>query len=351
MSRKPVVLITGANGEVGHGLIESLVDSGRYDIVALDLREIDCRIARHCIDTVTGDILDENLLGRLATEYEISTIFHLAALLSTRAEYNPVQAHKVNVEGTLSLLEMAVNEGRSRGTHVKFLFPSSIAAYGLPDLETKREAGRVSEHAWTMPATMYGCNKLYCESLGRYYSQHYRRLAAQTTPGGIDFRCVRFPGLISAFTVPSGGTSDFIPEMIHAAAAGKPYECFVREDTRITFMAMPDAIRALLGLMEAPVEKLTDRVYNVGAFNPSAGEFAELVRGAFPDADIRFVPDENRQGIVDSWPEDVDDGRARTDWGHEPQYNLKRCFDEYLLPNVTKRYRSTEREDEACMGR
>lgn len=349
MSRKPVVLITGAGGEVGHGLIEALAASSRYDIVALDLRELDPCIARHCADTLVGDILDEDLLGRLETEYDISTIFHLAALLSTRAEFNPPQAHRVNVEGTLRLLEMAISEGSSRGTPVKFLFPSSIAAYGLPDLETKREAGRVSEQSWTTPTTMYGCNKLYCENLGRYYSEHYRRLAASATPG-VDFRCVRFPGLISAFTVPSGGTSDYLPEMIHAAAQGQPYECFVREDTRITFMAMPDAITALLRLMEASADALTTRVYNVGAFNPSAGEFAELVRGAFEGADIRFVPDENRQGIVDSWPEDVDDGRARADWGHVPQYDLQRCFEEYLLPNITKRYENPEREDEACMG-
>ncbi len=349
MSRKPVVLITGANGEVGHGLIHALADSGRYDIVALDLRELDSAIAPRCVDTVVGDILDENLLGRLATEYEISTIFHLAALLSTRAEYNPEQAHRVNVEGTLSLLRMAVEEGRSRGTWVKFLFPSSIAAYGLPDLETKRQAGRVAEHEWNTPTTMYGCNKLYCESLGRYYSQHYRRLAPQSAPGGVDFRCVRFPGLISAFTVPSGGTSDYLPEMIHAAARGEAYPCFVREDTRITFMAMPDAIRALLGLMEAPADALTSRVYNVGAFSPTAGEFAEHVQRAFPGAEIRFAPDAPRQGIVDSWPEDVDDGRARHDWGHEPEYDLERALAEYLVPNIRKRY-GCSKEGEVCMG-
>ena len=116
---------------------------------------------------------------------------------------------------------------------------------------------------------MYGANKLYCEHLGRYYSRHYKQLAADTHSGKVDFRCIRFPGLISAETVPSGGTSDYAPEMIHAAAAGKPYDCFVRPDTRIPFMAMPDAVDAILRLMAAPREKLTRIVYNVGAFAPT----------------------------------------------------------------------------------
>ena len=128
--------------------------------------------------------------------------------------------------------------------------------------------------------------------------------------------------------------------MIHAAAQGRPYACFVREDTRIPFMAMPDAIEALLGLMQAPAESLTTLVYNVSAFNPSAGELAHLVRRAFPTEEITFAPDPRRQAIVDSWPEDVDDTRARRDWGYRPAYDLDRTFNEYLLPNVSRRYAS-----------
>ena len=134
--------------------------------------------------------------------------------------------------------------------------PSSIAAYGLPDLETRRKAGRVREDDWNKPITMYGCNKLYCEHLGRYYSKHYKQLLEARAPR-VDFRCVRFPGLISAVTVPSGGTSDYASEMIHAAARGEPYACFVRPDTRIPFMAMPDAIDALLKLSIAQPNRLS----------------------------------------------------------------------------------------------
>ena len=129
-------------------------------------------------------------------------MYHLAALLSTRAEFTPVTAHQVNVEGTLNLLEFSQREAESHGRPVTFLYPSSIAAYGLPDLETKRRAGKVKEDDYNTPSTMYGANKLYCEHLGRYYAKFYKQLAAESQSGRVDFRGVRFPGLISALTCP-----------------------------------------------------------------------------------------------------------------------------------------------------
>lgn len=338
MARKPVVMVTGANGEMGHGLIHHLAETGTYDILALDIRPMDPDLARRCAESRMGDILDRRLLERLMSEFEITTVFHLAALLSTRAEFVPEMAHEVNVQGTLNLLQLAREEARSHGRSVKFLFPSSIAVYGLPDLATKQEARKVAEDRWTLPVTMYGCTKLTCEHLGRYYARHYRQLAVPGGASGVEFRALRFPGLISAFTVPSGGTSDYASEMIHAAARRQPYACFVREDTRIPFMAMPDAIRALLVLADAPAEALTGLVYNVTSFSPSAGELAEIVRAGFPEAKIEFVPDRRRQAIADSWPEDVDDTRARRDFGFQPAYDLPHAFDEYLLPNVKRRY-------------
>jgi nucleoside-diphosphate-sugar epimerase len=185
---------------------------------------------------------------------------------------------------------------------------------------------------------MYGCNKLYCEHLGRYYARHYKQLSAETLGGRVDFRCLRFPGLISAVTVPAGGTSDYAPEMLHAAAEGVPYSCFVREDTRIPFMAMPDAVEAILRLATAPRDALRRVVYNVGAFNPSAREIRAQVDKAFPGARIEFVPDLKRQRIVDSWPEDVDDSAARGDWCYAPRYDLERAFSEYLAPTIRRRY-------------
>jgi threonine 3-dehydrogenase len=236
---------------------------------------------------------------------------------------------------------MASEQSEWRGQPVKFIFPSSIAAYGMPDLGTKQDYTRVREWEWNYPRTMYGCNKLYCEQLGIYFSDYYRQLAADR-PVMLDFRGLRFPGLISAFTVPSGGTSDYGPEMLHAAAQGKPYRCFVRQDVRIPFMAMPDAVNALLGLVAASAESLSRRVYNVTSFSLSAADFFDLVRKSFPDAEVTFEPDLKRQAIVDSWPADLDDSAACRDWGWKPQYPLDRSFNEYLIPNITKRY-SVER--------
>src|SRR5581483_1992558 len=212
----PVILITGAGGEIGHGLVTRLSDSGA-PIITLDVSPLDPSLAPKVTREFHGSITATAVLDRILAEFEVDRVVHLAALLSTRSEFTPVTAHHVNVEGTLNLLEFAQRQGESHGRPVTFIYPSSIAAFGLPNLETKTRAGRVREDEYTHPTTMYGCNKLYCEQLGGYYARHYKQLSADAI-GRVDFRAVRFPGLISAVTVPSGGTSDYAPEMIHAAA-------------------------------------------------------------------------------------------------------------------------------------
>jgi threonine 3-dehydrogenase len=336
--RKEVVLITGANGEIGHGLTEYLGKRDDIQIVALDIDELDESLRPYCHRFVQGDILDNMLLGRLVAEYEIRTIYHLASILSTRAEYNPETAHRVNVEGTLNLLRLAVGQAEWQGRPVKFLYPSSIAAYGIPVSQNKDKVGKVKEHEWLMPQTMYGCNKLYCEHLGRYYAHHYRQLGADSGTSKVDFRCIRFPGLISAFTLPSGGTSDYGPEMLHEAAQGLPYQCFVRPDAKLPFMIMPDAIKSLVDLWAAPRERLTRLVYNVTSFSVTAEEIYQIVKDSFPEVDVTFKPDERRQKIIDSWPGDMDDQAAQEDWDWSPDYNCDRAFGEYLIPNIRKRY-------------
>jgi threonine 3-dehydrogenase len=340
---KNTIFMTGANGEIGHGLIEHLSKSDGVQIVAIDMNPMDKSIKAKCHKTIVGDILDSALLETLSTAHDFDTIYHLAALLSTRAERQPTLAHRVNVDGTLNLLEIAVTQSRLQGREIKFIYPSSIAVYGLPDLTAKHKAGKTRENEWCEPRTMYGINKLYTEQLGRYYTHFYRQLDVEPARGRVDFRGVRFPGLISAMTVPTGGTSDFAPEMLHQAAQHIPYNCFVREDARIPFMAMPDAIQALLHLQAAPRERLSRLVYNVGAFNPSAGEVFTRIRKDFPDAVVSFTPDQKRQVIIDSWPEDVDDSAARNDWGWKPVYDFERAFAEYLIPAIMKRYSTSSR--------
>jgi threonine 3-dehydrogenase len=327
--RKKVTLITGANGEVGHGLIKQLHKVGDTPIIVLDIRGIDEAMTKYIDTTIVGDILDSALLDMLTSEYEIDAIYHLAALLSTHSEFRPEAAHRVNVQGTINLLHLAIEQARWRGKSVKFLFPSSVAAYGMPNLAVKNSVPPVPEDQYLTPTTMYGCNKLYCEHLGRYYAHHYRQLSANPELHGVDFRGVRFPGLISATTIPSGGTSDYAPEMLHAAAKGEPYVSFVRPDTIMPFMVMPDAIRAMLMLADAPNEKLTKSTYNVTSFSLTAEQVAQRVKDAFPNAEISYEPSQGRQGIVDSWPAALDDSAARRDWDWLPEYDVDVAFDHY----------------------
>lgn len=334
--RKKGILITGAAGEIGEALTSYLIEMGEDQIITLDLKPLSKKNV-NLVKHIQGDLMDQSLLARLVSEYEIGTIFHLAALLSTRSEFTPEMAHQVNVEGTLKLLRLASEQSQWRGEPVRFLFPSSIAAYGMPNLKIKKEFVEVKEWEWNYPRTMYGCNKLYCELLGVYYSENYRQLAADR-PVMLDFRSLRFPGLVSAFTVPSGGTSDYGPEMLHFAAQDIPYDCFVREDTTIPFMVMPDAVKALVLLAQADKKDLSGRIYNVKSFSLSAAQFRDEVVKAFPNAMIQFKPDLKRQGIVDSWPADLNDGNAKRDWNWNPDYDLERSFNDYLVPNIKNRY-------------
>jgi len=334
--RKASVLITGAGGEIGHGLVTRLADTGA-SIITLDVNPLDRTLAPIVTREIHGSITDVSVLDRILAEFEVDRVFHLAALLSTRSEFTPVTAHQVNVEGTLNLLEFAQRQGESHGRPVVFVYPSSIAAYGLPDLATKAKAARVREDEFTHPRTMYGCNKLYCEQLGHYYARYYKQLSADAI-ARVDFRSVRFPGLISALTLPSGGTSDYAPEMIHAAAKGEAYRCFVRPDATIPFMAMPDGVDALLTLASADRARLTRTSYNLTAFSRSAAHIRDVVVRAFPSAQIDYAVDAKRQGIVDSWPADVDDSAARADWGFAPKYDFTRAFEDYLIPTIRHRY-------------
>lgn len=336
------VLITGANGEIGHGLVSRLTEQQPgIRIVALDVHPLSDELRKQCHEVIIGDILDAALIDRLAAFYDFRTIYHLAAILSTKAEREPELGHRVNVNGTLNLLELAARQARATGQNVKFLFPSSIAAYGLPDVAAKMKAGKVKETEWPQARTMYGINKRYCEDLGRYYNWYYRQIDPQSVQGHVDFRSLRFPGLISAHTLPTGGTSDYGPEMMHMAAQGLPYECFVPETATLPFMTMPDAINALLALEATPAKNLTEVVYNIGAFSVSALDFYEVIKTAFPAARVSFKPNTLRQRIVDSWPADVDDSVARKEWNWRPEYDFQRAFSEYLIPAVRRRYGTT----------
>ncbi|MCD4753606.1 MAG: NAD-dependent epimerase/dehydratase family protein [Anaerolineaceae bacterium] len=335
------VLITGVNGEMGHSLISHLSKNQNIDIVALDINEPETKLISYCHDFIKGDILDENLLDEIFENFHFTTIYHLASILSTKAEINPYLAQKVNVQGTASLLEHAAKQSENEKIATKFIYPSSIAVYGLESVDKKNNLGKICENEWCEPTTMYGCNKLSCEQLGTYYSNYYRFLdetGDEKNKTFLDFRSIRFPGLISAFTIPTGGTSDYGPEMLHHSAQNKPYNCFVRPDTKLPFMVMPDAIKALVSLEKADKHQLSQHIYNITSFNPSAEELVTITKQAFPNAQIQFRTHAKRQAIVDSWPADVDDSAARKDWNWQPDFDLKKAFFQYLIPTIKKRY-------------
>jgi threonine 3-dehydrogenase len=334
---KTAVLVTGANGEIGRALLASLAADGGYSIVTLDLTPLPDAARAFASATYAGNIMDRYLLDQIAAHHDVDVVFHLAALLSTRSERDPELAHRVNVEGTLNVLRAAQSQSSRLGRPIRFLFPSSIAVYGLPTLDEKRAVGAVREEQWNVPMTMYGCNKLYCEHLGRYFTFHARQLGALSAAARLDFRSLRFPGLISASSVPSGGTSDFGPEMIHAAAKRERYTSFVEPDAKIPFMAMPDAVQALVDLALAERTSLSACVYNVSAFSVTARAIAERAARAFPGARVDYAPDPARSRIVASWPEDLNVARAVKDWGFAPCLSWERMFDDYLVPQLAGR--------------
>ena len=331
-------LITGISGEVGTGLIKTLAGSGKYEVTAADIKNPDETIAGSLKNFFTCDISDNVSVKKIFEEGNFDVIFHLAAILSTGGEKNPEKAIDVNIKGTVNLLEAATASAIARKKSVKFIFPSSIAAYGIPTLVEKQKDGKVSEGEFSNPITIYGVSKLNCEKIGRYFSENYMLLSGLDRKNLIDFRCVRFPGLLSPDTLPSGGTSDYGPEMIHAAAQGQGYECFVRPDTTIPFMAMADAAEVLIKLSEAPKQNLKSCVYNVAGFSVSAEEIAGEVKKFFPKFKISYKINPERQRMVDSWPTNVDDTNAQRDWGWKKNYDFEKTFSEYLVPRIKERY-------------
>lgn len=293
------VLVTGAGGQIGSDLLVTLIERG-HDVVATDIARPDPARRAPC-DWRVLDVSDRPAVAALLAETKPQAVFHLAAILSARGEADPELTYKVNELGTFYMLE----ESRIHGVG-QFLFTSSIAVYGpgLPD--------PTPDDVPLHPTTMYGVTKVGGELLCEYYAKRY----------GMDVRGVRFPGLISA-SLPGGGTSDYSLYMYTDGIRLGRYQAFCHADTRIPLMYMPDGVRALFELANAPREKLRRSVYNVAAFSPTAAEIAASVKRAIGDVVITFVSEPPRQAILDSWPRSLDDTFAREDWGWRPAYDLE----------------------------
>ena len=327
---KTKVLVTGISGEIGHSLAHRFIDNDGLSVVGIDIREPSEKEILEKIEFHQGDICDLNFMNTLWDSYEFEYIFHMAAILSSRGEQIPFQTHHINVEATLRLLEHSHRQFERTKKVTKFIFPSTIGAYGVDRAtETVPETG-ATEDQFLNPTTMYGINKLYVEKLGEYFNR--------THPESIDFRAVRFPGIISADSIPSGGTSDYAPEMIHAAVKNEPYNCFVSPASRIPFIVMPDAVKVLRLLANAKRENLKLPVYNVSSFAPSAAEIEAKIKEYLDNVNVTYEPNKRRLEIIESWPERMDDSAARRDWDWCPDYDFDRAFSEYLIPKIKAYY-------------
>jgi nucleoside-diphosphate-sugar epimerase len=296
------VVVTGADGQVGADLTSALrVKYGAENVVATGYgNRADGGIFSY--PAVRLDVRDGVALSRIVEASRCDTIFHLAALLSSVAETKPLEAWDINMNGLLQVLEAARKYG------CKVFFPSSIAAFGsgAPGYNTPQDTIQ-------RPQSLYGITKIAGELLCDYYCQHY----------GVDTRGLRYPGLISHKALPGGGTTDYAVEMFYAALKYRHYDCFLREDTQLDMMYMPDAVAAAIKLMEADGTKLKHRnAFNVTAMSFTPAQLAEEIRGALPDFTISYRVDPVRQAIADSWPRHMDDSVARTEWGWQPEYGL-----------------------------
>jgi nucleoside-diphosphate-sugar epimerase len=256
-----------------------------------------------------ADVRDRDRLGEIVRTHEAGTVYHLASLLSATGEKHPDRAWDVNLGGLKNVLDLA------RRHDLDVFWPSSIAVFGP---NTPKEDA--PQQTVLDPTTMYGVTKRSGELLCRYYHRRY----------DVDVRSLRYPGLISHQTLPGGGTTDYAVDMYCAAARGEDYTCYLRPDTRLPMMYMPDAVRGTLDLMEADASALTVREgYNLGAMSFTAAELAAAIERHVPGFDCTFEPDE-RQAIADAWPASVDDAEARADWGWAPEYDLDAMTEDML---------------------
>lgn len=293
------ILIIGAGGQIGAVLTEALRDiHGAHHVIATDLKPLDNQDGPSEI----LNALDGEALTAIVQKHKINQIYHLAAILSATGEKDPMWAWNVNMTSLFNVLEIA----RQRMLN-KVYFPSSIAVFG-------REAAHrdTPQYEVLIPETVYGISKVAGENWANYYFRRY----------GVDVRSVRYPGIIGYQSMPGGGTTDYAVDIYHYAAQRKPFECFLRADTSLPMLYMPDAIRGTIELMEAPAGRLSVRTsYNLSGMSFTPAEVAASIRKQVPDFAISYKPD-FRQAIADSWPASIDDSPARHDWNWRPEFDL-----------------------------
>ncbi len=317
--QKENILVIGACGQLGTELTYELMKvHGEGHVFACDIRKekevkhlFDPKIYRHL------NVLDAKKLHAIITEFKITQVYHLAAYLSASGERNPAGAWELNMDGLFNVLNAAKDLGLK-----KIYWPSSIAVFGphTPNIDTP-------QHCVMDPNTVYGITKLAGERLCEYYHKRY----------GVDVRSLRYPGLIGWKSAPGGGTTDYAVTIYHEALQHQKFECFLKADTALPMLYMPDALRATIDIMEAPAEKIKIRSsYNLSGMSFTPKEVAASIKKHIPNFKITYAPD-YRQAIADSWPSSIDDKMAKKHWGWKPKFNLDKMTKD-MLENLGKQY-------------
>ncbi len=310
------ILVTGAAGQIGTDLTTTLREKfGNQNVVAMGHKTPMPKDIAEGGPCVMSDVTDIEGYRKIVVDYQIDTVYHLAAILSATGESKPQLCYDVNLNGLYNVLEVAKDNGQ------RLFCPSSIAVFGhgTPLENTPQETV-------LKPTTMYGVTKVTGELLCDYYFHKY----------GVDVRGIRYPGLISWKTRPTGGTTDYAVEIYYEAVLNNKYECFVRADTKLPMMYMPDAIKGTLDLMDAPLENLKHHSdFNFAGMSFSAQELADCIATRMPDFECTFNPD-SRQAIADSWPDSIDDSAASKEWGWKPNYDLEKMSDD-MLENLKRK--------------
>jgi nucleoside-diphosphate-sugar epimerase len=318
------ILVTGSLGQIGSELVLKLREKyGTENIIASDVRDLQDQSFQPFEKL---DVLDYNNIENIIKKYQITKIYHLAAILSANGENNPQLCWNINMNGLVNILEIA------RIYKIKqIITPSSIAAFGP---ETPKYD--VPQETILLPKTIYGVTKVAGELLCDYYVKKF----------GMDIRGIRYPGLISSKTLPGGGTTDYAVDIFYKAVEGKKYTCFLNENTILPMMYMDDAIRGTIELAEANFEDLTYYSnYNFAAVSFSCKEVAEEIKKHYPNFDIEYKPD-FRQQIADSWPRSIDDKIAQKDWGWKAEFDLAKIA-ETMIKDLKERFESQKIEKKA----
>ncbi|MGG0174713.1 L-threonine 3-dehydrogenase [Gottfriedia acidiceleris] len=305
------ILITGCFGQIGSELTMRLRNEyGNENVVATDIRRLEGSPILETGHFEILDVMDKEKMLEIAKKYEVDTFIHLAALLSAVAEAKPTLAWDLNMGGLVNALEVA------RELSLKFFTPSSIGAFGPATPKDNTPQDTIQR-----PTTMYGVTKVAGELLCDYYFEKF----------GVDTRGVRFPGLISYDTVPGGGTTDYAVDIYYEALKNKKYTSFIGEGTYMDMMYMPDAIDAIIKLMEADSSKLKHRnAFNISAMSFEPTQIAASIRKFIPEFTLDFDIDPIRQGIANSWPNSIDSSAAKEEWGFDPKFDLDRMSEDML---------------------